>query len=383
MKRLKIGLVVNPYAGIGGSTALKGSDGKAIREEALKRGAIQNAPNRAKAALTVLFEACGNEQEAIEWLAPEGTMGADLLRSFGVDPVVCYQPNEQQTEASDTQSCVQAFLEHGVDLILFAGGDGTARDLATVIKDQEIPVIGIPAGVKIHSGVYAIHPRAAGQVASMVVSGQLTTVRWADVMDIDETAFRQGTVRAKRYGELMVPSELEYMQAVKVGGKESDELVLTDIADDIIESMEPGHLYIMGSGSTVAAIMERLGVENTLLGVDAVCDEKLVGQDLSARELVELKEQYPETHLVITLIGGQGHLLGRGNQQLSPELLRLIDRSNVHIVATKEKLKALNGRPLIVDSGQNDVDDLWAGLISVVTGYHDRTMVTIAAFNRS
>lgn len=380
MSQLKVGLVVNPFAGIGGAMGLKGSDGKEIREKALSKGAVQKSPERVRAALEVLFEGQPSAKHDVRWFSASGLMGGDILESFGVQPTICYQPSLVQTEADDTKAAISQLMKEKVDLILFAGGDGTARDLASVIQDEELPVIGIPAGVKIHSGVYAIHPRAAGEVARMVLSGELTTLRAADVMDIDESAFREGQVKARRFGELMVPGELEYMQAVKVGGKESDELVLTDIADDVIESMEDDALYIMGSGSTVAAIMERTGLENTLLGVDAVVNGELIGQDLSASELLALQEKYEQPHLVITLIGGQGHLLGRGNQQLSPELLKHIQREHVHIVATKDKLKSLGGRPLIVDSGNSSVDDLWAGLIGVTTGYHDRTMVTIASF---
>lgn len=312
----KIGLVINPYAGLGGSVGLKGSDGQATRELALSQGAQPQAMARAQLALSALQP----YQADIEWLTAAGAMGEDTLTELGMNYRVVYTPNNASpsaaSEAQDTCAAISAMLSEGINLLVFAGGDGTARDVFSVVADT-LPVVGIPAGVKIHSGVYAVSPRAAGKVLGLLVSGELTTLRHADVMDIDEQAFRQGTVRAKRYGEMQVPQELEYMQAVKMGGKESDELVLTDIADDIIENMDDDVLYIMGSGSTVAAVMESLGLPNTLLGVDVVLNQELIAADVSAGELEALLAEHPQAKMVITVIGGQGHIFGRGNQLLS------------------------------------------------------------------
>jgi predicted polyphosphate/ATP-dependent NAD kinase len=260
-------------------------------------------------------------------------------------------------------------------MILFAGGDGTARNICAAVDDS-IPVLGVPAGCKIHSGVYAITPKAAGRVVDMLVKGELVTLGEADVMDIDEEAFRQGTVKAKRYGEMQVPSELRYVQSVKNGGKESDELVLADIAAFVISEMEDDEQYIMGSGSTVAAVMEELGLENTLLGVDLICDHELIGQDMIAADLLAAAEKMP-TKLVITLIGGQGHIFGRGNQQLSPALIRKIGKENIMVIATKTKLQALNGRPLIADTGDEALDEELSGYIKVITGYNDHVMYAV------
>jgi predicted polyphosphate/ATP-dependent NAD kinase len=198
----------------------------------------------------------------------------------------------------------------------------------------------------------------------------------ADVMDIDEVAFREGKVKAKRFGEMQVPAEPRYIQAVKMGGKEVDELVLSDIAADVIESMED-ELFIMGSGSTVAAVMEELGLDNTLLGVDLIKDKQLVAKDLNAAQLIELTQGRP-TKLVITLIGGQGHVLGRGNQQLSAPLIKALGKDNILILATKTKLKALEGRPLIVDSGDPELDIALTGYYKIVTGYRDYVMYQVA-----
>ena len=370
----RIGLVVNPFAGIGGAVGLKGSDGAETRELALAKGAQQRASERVATALSLLSD----YQDHIEWVTAAGAMGADTLKTLGVAPHVVYQPSSGQTEARDTQAAVQMMLGADIDLLVFAGGDGTARDVCSVVADA-IAVVGIPAGVKIHSGVYAVSPKAAGKVLQLLVSGQLTTVRHADVMDIDEDAFRQGTVRARRYGEMLVPQQLEYMQAVKMGGRESDELVLTDIADDIIERMDDDVLYIMGSGTTVAAVMERLGLDNTLLGVDAIMNGTLVGSDLTASELEAMLDENAQAVLVLTVIGGQGHVFGRGNQQLSASLIRRVNRQDIWLVATKTKLQQLAGRPLRVDTGDDQLDRELSGFIQVTTGYHDRTMVAIQA----
>lgn len=369
----RIGLVVNPYSGIGGAVGLKGSDGEATRKEALAKGAELKANQRVEQALQLLQP----HQSSIQWLTASGAMGADVLQRLEFASETLYQA-PHQSEADDTKAAVSALLEAGVDLLVFAGGDGTARDVYAVVADT-LPVVGIPAGVKIHSGVYAVSPKAAGRVVELLVSGQLTTVRHADVMDIDENAFRQGNVRARRYGEMLVPGELEYMQAVKMGGRESDELVLADIADDVIEKMEDDALYIMGSGSTVAALMEQMDLPNTLLGVDAIVNQQLIGSDLTAAQLEALCQDYAKRYLVITLIGGQGHIFGRGNQQLSPAVIRAVGRANIIVLASKNKLKALDGRPLRLDTGDVELDQALTGFIQVTTGYHDQTMVAVTA----
>lgn len=370
----RLGLIINPYAGLGGSVGLKGSDGAKTRELALQKGATPRAQERTMEALRLLQA----YQADIKWLTASGQMGESALNECGFASSVVYRSGSEATEATDTQGAVRALLGEGIDLLVFAGGDGTARDVYAVAGDSQ-PVVGIPAGVKIHSGVYAVTPKGAGRVLESLVSGRLTTLRSADVMDIDEEAFRGGTVKARRFGEMQVPGELEYMQAVKMGDKESDELVLADIAADVIESMEDDALYIMGSGSTVEAIMQDLGLENTLLGVDAVVNETLIGQDLTAQALEKLLDEYDSCYLVITLIGGQGHLFGRGNQQLSPAVIRRVGRENIIVVATKTKLEGLGGRPLRVDTGDTALDSELSGFIAVTTGYHDQTMVAIQA----
>jgi len=371
--RLVVGLIINPFAGVGGSVALKGSDGKATREQALKLGATPKAQQRVTQALTLLQP----QQEALEFVTCGGAMGADVLRQLGFSYRTVFTPVDTETSAQDTQQAVAAIQAEGVDLLLFAGGDGTALDVYEVIDDEQL-VLGIPAGVKIHSGVYAVSPKAAGRVVERIIRGELSSLKRADVMDIDEALFRQGTVKARRYGDMLIPAELEYVQAVKMGGIESDELVLADIAAEVIERVDDEYL-VMGSGSTVAAVMEEMGLENTLLGVDLVHDQQLLGSDLTEQQLYQQVANIEpgKVKLVITVIGGQGHVLGRGNQQLSPRILRHIGRENVWLVATKSKLESLQGRPLLLDSGDETLDQEWSGLIAVITGYHDEVLVRL------
>lgn len=367
-----LGLIINPYAGIGGALGLKGSDGAVIRQQALDAGAPLLAGEKAARALRVLTQ----QKERIRIVTASGTMGAELAQHLEFDTQVVYQSTQAQTESADTIAAVEAIVASKPDLVLFVGGDGTARDVYSVVQ-QSIPVLGVPAGCKIHSGVYAVTPAAAGKVVELMVSGQLVSVVEAEVRDLDEDAFRQGKVKAKHFGMMQVPIELNYVQSVKMGGVEQEELVLNDMADYVIEQIEHD-MAVMGSGSTVNFIMEQMGLENTLLGVDVLCDAQLIAKDVSASQLLALVQTKP-SKLVVTIIGGQGHLLGRGNQQLSPDVIRAIGLQNILVVATKAKLASLNGRPIIVDSGDEDLDKTLCGYRKVITGYNDWVLYPVSS----
>ncbi len=371
----KLGFIINPIAGIGGSVALKGSDGEGIAEKAMLLGAQAKSNDRAKLALEILLPF----KDQLTIYTANDLMGADCALSLGFTVETVYHTDSATTSEKDTENTVQALLSQGVDLLLFAGGDGTARNVCHQVGDN-FPVLGIPAGCKIHSGVYAVTPKAAGRVVELMVTNQLVTLTEADVMDIDESLFRQGIVKAKRYGEMKVPSELRYIQAVKSGGKESDELVLQDIAADVINQMEE-QLFIIGSGSTTAFLMEELGLENTLLGVDIIQQQSLLASDLTESQLWQAIEdnQAEGMKLVVTLIGGQGHIFGRGNQQLSPRIIRAIGKENIIIIATKNKLTALDARPLIVDTGDSELDQYLVGFMSITTGYNDHVLYPVAS----
>ena len=366
----KLGVLVNPFAGIGGALALKGSDGAEIREKALAMGAEQKANEKMAKALSIL-EALSGQFTVV---TASGEMGETVCESLGIPYEVIYTPNDEQTECEDSDRAAKAMVEANVDLLLFAGGDGTARNICSVVGTQ-VPVLGVPAGCKIHSGVYCVSPSAAGQVVSQMIAGELVSEMDAEVRDIDENAFRDGKVIAKHYGEMRVPAELTYVQAVKMGGKEDEALVLDDIAAYVSEIMsdEPDTYFVMGSGSTVGAVMEFLGLDNTLLGVDVVKRGELVASDVTAKELVALTQDKP-TKVILTVIGGQGHILGRGNQQLSPAFIRQIGKQNMLVVATKQKLQALNGKPLQLDSSDAALDAELAGAFTVITGYKDKVL---------
>lgn len=383
MKPFKLGLLINPIAGVGGSVALKGSDGMAMHALALGAKPLANA--RATLALEVLLPYKDN----IVVYTASNQMGEQCAKALGFDVELVYSAPNENTSSQDSKLCAKSLIEQGVDVLLFAGGDGTARDMANVIvkeNTQVVPVLGIPAGCKIHSGVYAITPKAAGRVIELMVNKELVTLTTGDVMDIDESLFRQGIVKAKRYSEMTIPSELRYVQAVKAGGVESDDLVLQDIAANIIDMMNDDDCqFLIGSGSTTAFLMEELALKNTLLGVDIVKDLALNSSDVTENELYQAITEYKGiTKLVITLIGGQGHIFGRGNQQLSPRVIRAIlaqpdGIENIIIIATKAKLSALSKSPLISDTGDAELDEMLAGFVSVITGYQDRVLYPLAS----
>ena len=375
--KFRIGLIINPVAGMGGTVALKGSD--EVIDKALALGAKPKSNDRAHLA----FSQIAQYRDNIEIITAPSLMGESLCKSLGFDySCIAFNSNTtltselQSSDANHTLEAASLIKAAGVDCLVFVGGDGTARNIYSTVGD-DFPVLGVPAGVKIHSGVYAITPTAAGKVLELMVTNQLVSVMERDVMDIDESLFRDGIVKAKRYGEMLVPAELRYMQAVKMGGKESDELVLADIAADVMRQVDD-ELVIMGSGSTTEFIMEEMGLDNTLLGVDVVREQSLVASDVSAQRLLELIDGQASVKLVVTLIGGQGHVFGRGNQQLSPDVIRAVGRDNIIIVATKTKLQALEQRPLLVDTGDAQLDKELSGFVKVTTGYNDYVMVQMS-----
>lgn len=363
--KLKLGLIINPMAGIGGAVGLKGSDGATVVADALARGAVQRAGARAAVALAMLEPVA----QRIECFCYGGAMGADVLRQLGLPCQVIGEPGAPSS-AEDTIRAARQLAGLGIDLLVFAGGDGTARDMVTAVG-VDVPVLGIPAGVKMHSGVYAVSPQAAGELLLRLVQGGLVDIGLCEVRDLDEQAFREGQVRARFYGELLVPRVGGFLQQVKSSGREVEALVVQDIGAELVESMQDDCLYLVGTGSTPSGFMQELGLENSLLGVDAVCNGELLATDIQEQQILALLDSYPDVRIIVTATGGQGHVFGRGNQQFSAEVIRRVGRDNLIIVASKTKITQLQGRPLLVDTGDPDLDRQLCGYHRVITGYHD------------
>jgi predicted polyphosphate/ATP-dependent NAD kinase len=375
-----IGLIVNPVAGLGGRVGLKGSDGAEIQRRARALGAEPRAQARAVEALRRLARIPG-----LKVLAYPGEMGEDAARAAGLEPEVIGSIVPGETAGVDTQRAAREMLARGVDLLLFAGGDGTARDLYEAVGLEQ-PALGIPAGVKIHSAVYATSPAHAGELAALYLEGRVAGLREAEVMDIDEEAFRQGSLSARLYGYLRVPYRASLVQSQKVPTSGEEESML-EIAADVAAKMEPGVLYILAPGTTTRAIARELGVEKTLLGVDVVRaageageGAELVAADANEAELLRLLEEQggKGARIVVTPIGGQGYVFGRGNQQISPRVIDWVGKDNILVVSTPAKLHALGSQPLLVDTGDEAVDEMLSGYVMVVTGYNQRAVRKVA-----
>lgn len=368
---LRLGLIINPFAGIGGSVGLKGSDGDAIRAEALARGADQRALQRTQRCLEKLIAF----RDSIQLFCFSGDMGENAVAPLQFNYTLVGHAQADVSSAHDTHNAVGALIQSSVDIIIFAGGDGTARNIADALIHHQAEhqiVLGIPSGVKMHSGVYAITPEAAGDLLVALLNQSPLHVQACDVKDIDEAAFRDGKVKARLYGSMRVPVIAQFLQQVKNSGAEQDELVKLDIAHYLIDNMEDNHLYVVGPGSTTFTLLTELGVEGTLLGVDVIVNRELIAADVTAQQLRELLLQHTgPSSLIITAIGGQGHIIGRGNQQLAPDILKTIGRAHIQIIATHEKIRSLQKRPLLVDSNDPQLDAEFSGYQSVLVGYNE------------
>ncbi|MCF7935779.1 MAG: ATP-NAD kinase family protein [Synergistales bacterium] len=371
MAAVTVGLIVNPVAGMGGRVGLKGTDGATVLQRARALGADPEAPAKARRTLQALADG-GAE---IHLCTAPGLMGEEEARQCDLPCEVCGPSSGSETTREDTLAAARAMEERGVDLLLFAGGDGTARDIYEALG-LSLPVLGIPSGVKIHSAVFATTPERAGELAGRFAEKRIA-LRSLEVMDIDEEAFRKGEVRARLYGYLRVPYERRFVQGLKAGSSPSEEGSQAQIASFVTEELERERLYLVGSGTTPRAIMRQLGLSDTLLGVDAVRSEGLVGSDLNEQGILSILEGEGAS-LIVTPVGGQGYLFGRGNQQLSPAVLRRVTKRNILVVATPGKLHALAGRPLLVDTGERSLDEALSGYIRVITGYRETTMYPVS-----
>ena len=372
---LKIGLIVNPIAGIGGSLGLKGSD--QLPDSAISHAGegLSRSMQRAERALAPLTD----QHSLLSFVCWGGEMGEAILTSLGFKCEVLGAYPGGHTTSGDTRLAAKALTQSGVDIVVFVGGDGTARDIYDALGES-VPVLGVPAGVKMHSGVFAVSPEAAGELLLQLVKGGLVGLALQEVRDIDEAAFRNDIVRSRFYGEMLVPSEGRYLQHTKVGGVENSELVAADIAAWLVEIMDQACTYIIGPGSTTAAIMDELGLDNTLLGVDVICGGQLLISDANEQQLLaHVTQTIGPIKIIVTAIGGQGHVFGRGNQQISAKVIRAVGLNNIDIVAAKSKISSLEGRPLLLDTNDPALDRALSGYRPIITGYQDQIFYRLAS----
>jgi len=366
MKR--IGLIVNPIAGMGGSVGLKGTDGEIIKD-AIRLGAKPVVPKRVEAFLSHI-----ESRDEIYLLVAPGKMGEEFINGTGIRYEVIGQI-QQQTTADDTKRIAKLMMEEKVELLIFCGGDGTARDIFDVIK-LKIPVVAIPSGVKMFSSVFALNPKAAAQIVDKFVEETIDTEE-KEVLDIDEDAYRDNRLVSKLYGYLVVPKIQNLMQNAKDSskvGRTIDENKY-EIAQQLIETMEEGILYLLGPGTTVKSITDQLKLHKSLLGVDAIYNKDIIGKDLNESSIIELLNKYQKAKIIVTPIGGQGFLFGRGNKQFTPKILRRVGKNNITIIGTEEKIKNL--KCLRVDTGDDETDNLLKGLTKVVIGYKEELICSI------
>ena len=366
-----VGLIVNPIAGMGGAVGLKGTDGAETLAEAKVRGARPRAAARAFEALQLVATQHPNTR-----IVARAGMGAEEAIRCGFATVSLPGSATGSTTAADTMDTVRELISMKPDLLVFAGGDGTARDVLSVVG-PELPTLGIPAGVKIHSGAFATSPQAGGRLIAQYLASPAPRTRHGEVLDVDEDAYRAGIVAPRFHGYLLVPDEVQLMQSPKVR-VQSEEGSAVSIVGAIRERMAPGVCWLFGPGSTTARVLAGLGLSATLLGVDAVRDGSVIGADLGERAILEHVDSGP-AKIVVSPIGGQGHVFGRGNQQLSAAVIRAVGQDNVVIVATPQKLATLAGRPLLVDTDDIELNGWLCGFSRVVTGHHEEVPYRVAA----
>jgi predicted polyphosphate/ATP-dependent NAD kinase len=353
--RSRLGLIVNPVAGLGGRVGLKGTDGADVQRRALELGATAGSPSRADRALARLAPA----RSVLHVVAAPGQMGAELaaLRGFELEVV---GDVAEPTTSRETRRAARAMELEGVDLLLFAGGDGTARDILAAIGDR-VPALGIPAGVKMRSGVFAATPEAAGEAALRYLAHPAPgALRDGEVADLVGDAFGGDRAEGQLYGALRVPAGHGRVLPTKSSSLGASPAALDAACEDLAGEMRRGGLFILGPGTTTGCILELLELDGTLLGVDVVSDGELLVRDASEDDLLAVTRDRPAT-IVVGIVGGQGSLFGRGNQQISAEVIRRAGPESIVILAGLDKLQALDPSCLHVDTGDREVDGMLAG----------------------
>ena len=372
---MRIGFIVNPVAGMGGRVGLKGTDG--VLKEALERGAQPVAPQRAIEFLTELKQRLGDYQ--VEIFCYPAEMGAEEAKAAEVAVNVFPLTLHKETDASDTENAVKMLIEANVDLLVFVGGDGTARDILNAMKARgaQVPVLGVPSGVKMYSGIFAVNPYDAASAVLAFLQGR-ADVGDAEVMDADEEAIRHDVFDVKLHGYLKGLSVPSLIQGSKEVSPETtnEKDQQTAIAQFVVKELPPDATLILGPGTTVERIAEALGVKKTLLGVD-IYHNGNVKLDVDEKTLLETVKDWKSTWLVLSPIGHQGILLGRGNQQISPQVIRHLQKKHITIVATMHKLRSIKTGALRVDTGDPEVDQMLRGQVMVVVDYQMGVQVNV------
>ncbi|TFH05844.1 MAG: ATP-NAD kinase, partial [Candidatus Thorarchaeota archaeon] len=337
-----VGLLVNPIAGMGGRVGLKGTDG--VVDEAIKRGATPIAPGRAQEFLQTLESFHLNSYELALLVCPK-QMGEDVMQAVGLSYNVAEVDVTKKTDSDDTRNCVNALYKAGVRLLVFVGGDGTARDILDTINENNLDdllVIGVPSGVKMYSGIFVVNPADAAEVVRLVLEGGAGVADF-EIMDADEEAFRQDRFIIKLYGYMNGPSVPARFQGAKQASPETvnEHEAQEAIAKYIIEQMIPDGTYILGPGTTVKTVTDMLEVQKTILGVDIYQNGKLI-LDVNEAEIIKLVEDFSKTWIIVSPIGHQGMLFGRGNQQISPGIIERVGREHIFVISTLSKLKGID-----------------------------------------
>lgn len=378
----RLGLIVNPIAGMGGAVGLKGTDG-VLAERAQVLGARPSAAERAVTALRAL------EGLDVEIHTCSGAMGAEAAGRAGLKVVVVLDVGAGATTSADTQRAATLMRERNVDLLLIVGGDGTARDVLSAVHG-EVPVLGVPAGVKMHSAVFAATARTAGDVARLFLcsANPSALLHDAEVMDREstdpestdpESTVRESTDRwdergsPRLYGVMRTPKISFFVPHAKAASVLSDEAALSGAVRRVARLAQDDRVTLLGPGTTLQRVKTELDCAGSVLGVAAVRSGRCLARDAGETEILELLGDRP-ARLVVGVVGGQGFLFGRGNQQFSPRVIRAVGLENVVVVASVEKLLALDAGALLVDTGDEELDDALAGFTSIVVSAN-RTLV--------
>ena len=379
---MRIGILANPDAGLGGRLGLKGSDGQA--ELARSKGAEDRSGPRLESMLRHFSSIHRGESSQLEWITSRGRMGTDWIPAeLQAGTISEVHESSGETSATDTEDAVQRLLENGIDLLVYSGGDGTTRDIVASLDDSqssELPVIGVPSGVKMHSGCFASSPKAAAEVLSAWLHGDLL-VSSTEVLDLDEELYRKGKWVVRLYAEAFSPNSPRWMQGSKqLIETESEEEIIIGISDHIEDSLvSDDRLIIWGSGGTLRAIAGNIGFELTTLGIDATIGGEQVGTDLDESGILALLDPHVgPTTLLLSPMGGQGFLIGRGNLQLSPDVLESIGIDNILGVVTPAKL--LTVRALRIETGDDDLDQEFASkrYMKVLQGFRTTRILPVS-----